>query len=64
MFITQIWVVSYQLLVVSPRITENLSVTGNATITGHVLLYANDTYDLGGFSECLERYIHRRLKFK
>ena len=31
----------------SPRITENLSVTGNATITGHVLPGANDTYDLG-----------------
>jgi len=30
-----------------PRITEALPITGNLTVTGHVLPGANDTYDLG-----------------
>ena len=30
-----------------PRITEALPITGNVTVTGHVLPGANDTYDLG-----------------
>jgi len=30
-----------------PRITEALPITGNVTVTGHVLPGADDTYDLG-----------------